>query len=176
MKKLVVFLFPISENTNKQEKYIEEALGINIEMSYIFDTLLEKKYLRYGYELAIVTYSDKDIKGITIEPNILIKSRINKEEFNKNENIILEEYKYIAKKLNPEKYDEIVMGGYHIGQTIGCVNTLANLIAKINKNVKIDEYLSQYSISYLNKNNKYYEDIKDKKIKAKKRIIKYENI
>ena len=76
MKKLVVFLFPISENTNKQEKYIEEALGINIEMSYIFDTLLEKKYLRYGYELAIVTYSDKDIKGITIEPNILIKSRI----------------------------------------------------------------------------------------------------
>ena len=68
------------------------------------------------------------------------------------------------------------MGGYHIGQTIGCVNTLANLIAKINKNVKIDEYLSQYSISYLNKNNKYYEDIKDKKIKAKKRIIKYENI
>lgn len=176
MKKLVVFLFPTSENTNVQEEYIRNELGINIEMSYIFDTILEEKYLQYGYELAIVSYKDKDIKGITIEPNILIKSRVKKEDFCKNENIIIEEYKYIANKLNPENYDEIVMGGYHIGQTIGCVNTLANLIAKINKNVKIDEYLSQYSISYLNKNNKYYEDIKDKKIKAKKRIIKYENI
>lgn len=168
--KLIVFLFPAIDFTKIVEESLQEYVDPSLKISDIFDTLIEKRYLSNGYDFIIATYPDRPIYGLTIKPNKVVYSKAKYDDFYKRslENII-EDYKYMALQIDLEKYSEIVVGGYHLGD---CVDKFANAIENCsNAKVFIDGELTSHFMQFgfldnssnYNKNYEFYDSILRKK-------------
>lgn len=162
-------LFPSPDFTTIQERFIREVTNEDIRISDIFDTLIKEKYLNNGYEFKIANYSDRPVYGITIVPKEVVTSNAGYDSFyRRNQLDIMEDYKSMAYKLNPNSYSEIVVGGYHIGD---CVNKFASAIESISSaKVLIDGEVSNMFVNYgilnnvdtLNEDYVFYKEIKNK--------------
>lgn len=167
--KLFVFLFPEENYAGVQEKSIKEEIDENFDISTVFDTLIMKKYIEEGYKFAIATTKDKDVYGIKLEPDFIVRSNTEFKDFYKRPSEeILEDYKDMASRLNPSIYESVIVGGYHIGD---CVDKFTNAINSISNNACIDYEISNLFINDLfhmdshenivsyNFNYPYYNDI-----------------
>lgn len=144
-KKLIVMLFPVFDFIGNQEEYLQEITDSNIKVSDIFDTIIEKRYLDNNYEFSIATYIDRPIYGVSTNPTKVSQSSAKYDEFYKRSlDEIMADYNYMATQLKPEEYDEIVVGGYHIGD---CVDKFTKAIKdNTNAKVSIDYELSNVFI------------------------------
>lgn len=169
--KLFVFLFPEENYAKVQERSVREELDESFDISNVFDTIINKKYIEKGYKFAIATTKDKDIYGISIEPDYIVRSKTNYKDFYKrNLEEIMKDYKDMAFRLNPSSYEKIVVGGYHIGD---CVDKFTSAINSISNNASIDYEISNQFINNLfiidshenivsyNYDYVYYNDIKE---------------
>lgn len=78
MKKIFLYLFPIKEYTSfflLEDNYYDKW-HITRPLS-IIDECIQKRYRDLGYEIAFVTYQDRDVFGITLDnKDIIIKTDI----------------------------------------------------------------------------------------------------
>lgn len=176
--KLIVFLFPVIDFTKIAEESLQEYVDCSLKISDIFDTLIEKRYLNNGYDFIIATYPDRPIYGLTIKPNKVVYSKANYDDFYKRsiENIT-DDYKYMAFQIDLEKYQEIVVGGYHLGD---CVDKFATAIQNCsNAKVFIDGELTSHfmQFGFLNNSGNYNENYEfyDAIIRKKQERISAEN-
>lgn len=177
--KLIVFLFPAIDFTKISEESLQEYVDPSLKISDIFDTLIEKRYLNNEYDFMIATYPDRPIYGLTITSNKIVYSKAKYDDFYKRPlEAIIDDYKYMALQLNLERYSEIVVGGYHLGD---CVDKFANAIENYsNAKVSIDGELTSHFMRFgflgsngnYNKNYEFYDSI----LKRKQRRISFETV
>lgn len=131
MKKLFVLLFPqiayLGKEWNEQELY-NQCIG--------------QRYLQNGYEFAVASFKSPKNEMSLPPAHRVVEANITFEQSSPyfTKNWMTPNFKALAHKLNPQKYSQIIVGGFHC---YDCVKKFAMEIYKLNNNVIVDTDLTE---------------------------------
>ena len=144
MKKLFILLFP-------QKEYV--AGYFTEEDISLFNDCIKKRYIEKGYDFCVATFKNSDLGIVNFNPNKVVYADLT---FGESSPYTCKNWKYadfkkLATKVEPIKYENIAVGGFHC---YDCVEKFANEIYLTNPNVIIDTDLTE-----LFRNTYCYEEI-----------------
>lgn len=133
MKKLFILLFP-------QKEYV--AGYFTKEDISLFNDCIRKRYIEKGYDFCIATFKNSNMGIVSLKSHIIVNANIT---FGESSPYTCKNWKYadfkkLATKVEPIKYDNIAVGGFHC---YDCVEKFANEIYLTNPNVIIDTDLTE---------------------------------
>lgn len=139
-RKLFILLFP-------QKEYVKGYF--TDEDISIFNECIRTRYIEKGYEFCVANFKGSDLGIVALNPDKIANADITFEE---SSPYTCKDWRYadfndLAKKIQAEKYSNVVVGGFHC---YDCVEKLAKEIYSINTNIIIDTDLTEnFRNSYL---------------------------
>lgn len=133
MKNLFILLFPQKEYVDGY--FTEEDISL-------FNDCIRKRYIEKGYDFCVAAFKNSDLGIVDFNPNKVVGADITFEESSAYtcKNWKYADFKKLATKVEPIKYDNIAVGGFHC---YDCVEKFANEIYLTNPNVIIDTDLTE---------------------------------